>query len=228
MLIFSVLSALQSRPSYLFEWPVGVSQVGYGCCCNIDPFSCHLTRWHPRHLELWGQSPLAVSNLICLPQCLQIRSFVHVPDIDTIGWERSNQQGQPLKTATIVLLTKETQEMRWYGRGMCQEMSNDTSVLPKTGGKSLFRLWAEPGPAWSPEESAGRSVLSVGSVCLGRGEGNGRLSQSKCMHFHLLVSFLFFSARVSLRVTFKWSFSLTHFILQSSHSLYPDSWLEKK
>lgn len=93
--------------------------------------------------------------------------------------------------------------MRWYGRGMCQEMSNDSSVLPKTGGKSLFRLWAEPGLAWSPEESAGRSVLSVGSVCLGRGEGNGRLSQSKCMHFHLLVSFLFFSARVYLRVTFK-------------------------
>ena len=85
-------------------------------------------------------------------------------------------------------------------------MSNDSSVLPKTGrGKSLLRFWAEPGLAWSPEESARRSVLSaaVGSACSGRGVGNGCLSQSKCMHFHLLVSFLFFSARVSLRVTFK-------------------------
>lgn len=231
MLMFSVLSVLQSRPSYLFVWPVGVSQVGYRCCCNIDPFSCHHTRWHPRHLELWGQSPLAVSNLICLPPCLQICSFVHVPDIDKFGWEWSNQQGQPPKNSNNSLVNKGNtrNEMVWerHVRNV-KKWVMIAKFYQKQGGKSLFRLWAEPGLAWSPEESAGPSVLSVGSVCSGRGVGNGHLSQSKCMHFHLLVSFLFSSARVSLRVTFKWSFSLTHFILQSSHSLYPDSWLEKK
>ena len=115
MLMFSVLSVLQSRPSYLFMWPVGMSQVGYRCCCNIDPFSCHHTRWHPRHLELWGQSPLAVSNLICLLPCLQICSFVHVPDIDKFGWEWSNQQGQPPKNSNNSLVNKGNtrNEMVW-------------------------------------------------------------------------------------------------------------------
>lgn len=98
------------------------------------------------------------------------------------------------------------------------------SQFYKKGRKSLFRLQAEPGLAWSPEEGARGPLLpaAVGSLCSGRGVGNGHLSQSKCSHFYLLASFLFFSARVSLRVIFEWSFPLIHFILLFPDSLFPE------
>ena len=103
------------------------------------------------------------------------------------------------------------------------------SQFYKEGRKSLFRLQAEPGLAWSPEEGARGPLLpaAVGSLCSGRGVGNGPLSQSKCSHFYLLASFLFFSARVSFRVIFEWSFPLIHFILLFPDSLFPDSLLFK-
>ena len=126
VLIFSVLSVLQSRPSYPSlcgllmcpGWVTDVSEILIPSVVTSLGDTQGTWSFGASHLWLLATSSVYFSTYryAHLSMC-QIQT--------SLGGNGLTSKVSLLKTATIVLLTKETQEMRWYGRGMLEMSRNE-------------------------------------------------------------------------------------------------------